>query len=122
VIVRSAAFRKSTSKVFQHAEHVQLVVDGGAPASAIAEVSTSWERSARKYGVDPADGQPPRIFSPNEVRGLREPLDELIRSGRDEMDRLHDMVRRAGYVVLLCDANGVAVDHRAEDRQADEFR
>jgi transcriptional regulator of acetoin/glycerol metabolism/AraC-like DNA-binding protein len=120
--VRSATVRKSTGRVFQHVEHAHLVVDGGAPASAIEEVSISWERSARKYGVDPADDQPPRIFSHSEVKGLREPLDDLIRSGRDEMDRLHDMVRRAGYVVLLCDTNGVAVDHRGEDRQADEFR
>jgi transcriptional regulator of acetoin/glycerol metabolism/AraC-like DNA-binding protein len=122
MIVRSAAFRESTGRDFQHVEHVHLVMDGGAPASAIEEVSTSWERSARKYGVDPADSQAPRIFSHSEVKGLREPLEDLIRSGRDQMGRLHNIVRRAGYVVLLCDANGVAIDHRAEEGQADEFR
>jgi transcriptional regulator of acetoin/glycerol metabolism/AraC-like DNA-binding protein len=120
--VRSAAFRKSTGRVFRHVEHAHLVADGGAPASAIEEVSLSWERSARKYGVDPADDQPPGILSNSEVKGLRKPLEDLIRSGRDEMDRLHGMVRTAGYVVLLCDTNGVAVDHRGEHRQADDFR
>jgi AraC-like DNA-binding protein/PAS domain-containing protein len=92
----------------------------------MAEPLLSPSRKCRPRGTarpaSPADGQPPRIFSHSEVRGLREPLEDLIRSGRDEMDRLHDMVRRAGYVVLLCDANGVAVDHRAQDGQADEFR
>jgi transcriptional regulator of acetoin/glycerol metabolism/AraC-like DNA-binding protein len=122
VIVRSAAFRKSTGRDFRHVEHVYLVADGGTPASAIEEVSSSWERSARQHGVDPADSQAPRIFSHSEVKGRREPLEDLIRSGRDEMDRLHDIVRRAGYVVLLCDAHGVAIDHRAEDRQEEEFR
>jgi transcriptional regulator of acetoin/glycerol metabolism len=45
-----------------------------------------------------------------------------VRAAHPELDRLHRIVRHAGYVTLLCDAQGVAVDHRGSEERSAEFR
>src|SRR4029077_13643557 len=104
-----------------HAEHVLSVAEGSAPPSVVEHVSTSWQRSANNYGVDPADNTAPRILTPGELKDYREPLDELIFSAREEIDQLYRVVREAGYTVLFCDSSGVAVEHRGDDAQASRF-
>ena len=89
--------------------------------SSLEDVSTSWQRSANEYGVDPDDGTAPRILTPGELKPLREPLDELIFSAQEEIDQLYKVVREAGYTLLFCDSSGVAIDHRGEDTQASRF-
>jgi transcriptional regulator of acetoin/glycerol metabolism len=37
------------------------------------------------------------------------------------MDQLYEVVREAGYAVLLCDGSGVAVEHRGEDARESQF-
>jgi AraC-like DNA-binding protein len=106
----------------QHAEHVHLVAQGDAPAPGMEEVSTSWQRSANKYGVDPADSAAPRIVTAQELKDLREPIEKLIFNAQEELDRLYKVVRKAGYAVLFCDTTGVAVEHRGEDTEAEQFK
>jgi transcriptional regulator of acetoin/glycerol metabolism len=104
-----------------HAEHVYSIAEGTMPPSGIEDVSTSWQRSANKYGVDPADSRAPRILTLGELKDFRGPLDELIFSAREEIDQLYKVVREAGYTVLFCDSSGVAVEHRGESAQASRF-
>ena len=104
-----------------HAEHVYSVAEGATPPPAVVEVSSSWQRSANKYGVDPVDSRVPRILTPHELKDFREPLDSLIFSAREEIDQLYKVVREAGYTVLFCDSSGVAVEHRGEDAQSSRF-
>jgi len=87
----------------------------------VADVSRSWQRSANKYGVDPADSTAPRILTSAELKTFREPLGELIFSAKEEIDQLYGVVREAGYTILLCDSAGVAIDHRGERAQASRF-
>ncbi len=117
-------FRRSApplDTVAGHVEQVYAVAEGARPPPAITEVSSSWQRSANNHGVDPVDGRAPRILTPHELKDSREPLDKLISSAQDEIDQLYKVVREAGYVVLLCDSSGVAVDHRGEQAQAGLF-
>ena len=104
-----------------HAEHVYSVAGGATPPPAVVEVSSSWQRSANKYGVDPVDSRVPRILTPHELKDFREPLDSLIFSAGEEIDQLYKVVREAGYTVLFCDSSGVAVEHRGEDAQSSRF-
>src|SRR5499427_7952976 len=104
-----------------HAQHVCSVAEGAAPLSGAEEISSSWQRSATKYGVDPVDNKAPRILTSGELKYSREPLDALIFSAQEDMDQLYKVVREAGYVVLFCDSSGVAVEHRGEDTQARSF-
>jgi AraC-like DNA-binding protein len=104
-----------------HAEHVYSVAEGAAPPPGVEELSTSWERSANKYGVDPVGSKAPRILTSGELKDFREALDKLIFSAQDEIDQLYKVVREAGYTVLFCDSSGVAIEHRGEDAQASRF-
>ena len=111
----------SVDAIAGHAEHVCSVAEGTTPPPGIEAVSSSWRRSARKYGLDPIDSKAPRILTPAELNYFREPLDKLIFSAREEIDELYKVVREAGYVVLFCDSSGVAVAHRGEDVWASQF-
>jgi AraC-like DNA-binding protein len=111
----------SLDTLARHAEHVYSVAEGTTALPGIEEISSSWQRSANKYGVDPLDGRAPRILTMGELRNLREPLDKLIASAQEEIDQLYKVVREAGYAVLLCDSSGVAVEHRGEDAEASHF-
>jgi transcriptional regulator of acetoin/glycerol metabolism len=105
----------------QHDEHVFSIAEGAAPAPDIEELSTSWQRSANCHGVDPVDSKAPRILTPYELKDFREPLGHLILSAQEEIDRLYNVVREAGYTILFCDTAGVAVEHRGEDTEASRF-
>jgi transcriptional regulator of acetoin/glycerol metabolism len=111
----------SLDTVAGHAECAYLVAEGATPPPGIQEVSSSWQRSANKYGVDPVHSEAPRIVTPGELKDFREPLDRLIFSAQEELDQLYKVVRDAGYTVLFCDRSGVAVEHRGEHAHASRF-
>ena len=115
---RSAGFIRASA---EHAERVFSVAEGEAPAVDSEELSVSWRRSANAHGVDPADDRAPNILTAHELKNRQEPLGKLILSAQEEIDRLYRMVREAGYVILLTDAEGVAVEHRGEDKQKTRF-
>ena len=106
----------------RHAELVHLVARGKAVEPGIDEVSISWQRSATEHRVDADGRQSPRILTAREVDELREPIDELVHSAQEELDRLYKLVREAGYTLLFCDTGGVAVEHRGDDTDASRFR
>lgn len=106
----------------RHGDHVHLVAAGDTAVLGIEEVSTSWQRSAKKYKVNPDSTDAPRILTPYEIKEFREPIDSLIFGAQEEIDRLYKVVRDAGYTVLLCDTAGAAVEHRGEDTDASQFK
>ena len=106
----------------RHAEHVLLVAQGDTSASGIEKVSTSWERSANKHGVNPDSSEAPRILTSHEIKQLREPLDQLVFSAQEEIDRLYKVVREAGYTLLFCDTAGIAIEHRGDETDASRFK
>jgi AraC-like DNA-binding protein len=112
----------SLDTIAGHAEHVYSVAEGATPPLGIQAVSSSWQRSAKKHGLDPLDSQAPRIVTPAELKHFREPLDKLIFTAQQEIDELYEVVREAGYTVLLCDSSGVAVAHRGENALASQFQ
>jgi AraC-like DNA-binding protein len=112
----------SLDTIAGHIEHVYSVAEGATPPLGIQAVSSSWQRSARKHGLDPLDSTAPRILTSAELKYFREPLDKLICSAQEELDELYEVVREAGYAVLLCDSSGIAVAHRGEDALASQFQ
>ena len=122
VMAISKRSRSSRDTVAGHADHVYSVTEGATSPPGIEEVSSSWQRSAKKYAVDPVDTtRAPRILTPGELKNHREPLDELIFSAQEDIDQLYKVVREARYTVLFCDSSGVAVEHRGDDAQASRF-
>jgi AraC-like DNA-binding protein len=106
----------------RHAEQVHLVAQGHLPELGIDEVAPSWQRSANNHGINPDSIEAPRILSSRELKEVREPLDNLVHSAQEEIDRLYKVVREAGYTLLLCDTTGAAVEHRGEDGDASRFK
>ena len=115
-------FASSLHAVAGHVEHVYSVAEGATPPAGIERVSSSWQRSANKYALDPVDTtRAPRILTLGELKHHREPVDELIFSAQEELDQLYSVVREARYGVFFCDSSGVVVEHRGDDAQASSF-
>ena len=106
----------------RHAEQVLRVTQEGTSTNGTVEISTFWRRSANEHGVNPESSEAPRILTSHELRQLREPLDQLIFSAQEEIDRLYKLVREAGYTLLFCDTSGVAVEHRGDETDSSRFK
>lgn len=106
----------------KHVDRVYSVVHRRRAEPTSAEVSSSWQRSAHQHRVDPDGREAPRILTSSEIGERREPLDQLIFSAQEELDRLYKLVREAGYTLLFCDNAGVAVEHRGDEADASRFR
>ena len=90
--------------------------------SAPAPLAHSWRRCAELHHIDPEGGEPPRILAESALRLSKEPLERVARTAQPELDRLHRIVDYAGYVTLLCDTQGVVVEHRGSEARSAEFR
>ncbi|MFZ0523138.1 MAG: helix-turn-helix domain-containing protein [Candidatus Acidiferrales bacterium] len=91
-------------------------------SSAAEEVSDSWRRCITEHRLDPRSHTIPHVVTQSELRVSREPLADLITHAREEIDRLYAIVRQQGYVVLLCNADGIAIHHRGDETRADQFK
>lgn len=110
-----------------HLETVAAVVHGessqGETASIEVEaVSSSWRRSAEAHHVNPESRESPRVLTQSDLRSSIESIENVVLAAQSELDRLHRLVGQAGYVTLLCDQRGIAIDYRGDDRRSDEFR
>jgi AraC-like DNA-binding protein len=109
-------------KGLSHAERIQAVVGSGGLISVVEEVSDSWRRCTAKYRIDPNTGTAPHIVTESEIRASREPIGDIILHAQEEIDRLYAIVRQEGYVVLLCNIDGIAIHHRGNEAMAEEFK
>jgi AraC-like DNA-binding protein len=90
--------------------------------SAVEEVSDSWHRCLVDYRVDPKSRAAPNVVTQSELQASKEPVADVIVYAREEIDRLYAIVRQQGYVVLLCNHEGVAIHHRGDESRADDFK
>jgi AraC-like DNA-binding protein len=90
--------------------------------SAVEEVSDSWRRCLVDYHVDPRSRSAPNVVTESELQVSKEPTADVIAQAREEIDRLYAIVRQQGYVVLLCNKEGVAIHHRGDESRADDFK
>ena len=98
----------------RHLDLIESVVQGGGPTSDLELVSASWRRCTSELLVNPASPAAPHIITESELRHFREPVSKAIVYAQEEVDRLYAIVREAGYVVLLCNTDGVAIHHRGD--------
>ena len=106
----------------RHLDLIESVVKGGGPTSDLEVVSASWRRCTSELLVNPASPAAPHIITESELRGFREPVSKAVVYAQEEVDRLYAIVREAGYVVLLCNTDGVAIHHRGDETKADQFK
>jgi len=75
-----------------------------------AIIQESWLRCMTEHRLDPAVFREARIVGAGQLREHRDAMDELLRTARFGMETLYRRVSGLGYVVLLTDVKGVAVD------------
>jgi transcriptional regulator of acetoin/glycerol metabolism len=105
-----------------HVERVHSVADTGQPIAPDDAVSTSWRRCLSEHHIDPGSRDVPRILSSREFREVREPVEGLVATAREETDRLHAIIGKIGYSVLLTSTDGVVVDFRGDNSRASELQ
>ncbi len=91
------------------------------PDGSEALIARSWQRSLQLHGLDRAQMQP-RVLPESSLRDHREPLEPLLALARSAMETLYLQLRDVGYVILLTDADGVAIDFIHNPRNEQEAR
>ena len=105
-----------------HDDRIAQAIEGGRPDDPGKDVSGSWRRCVVEHRLEPSSRSSPNILTERELTQLREPFNAVLLHAQEEIDRLYAIVRQAGYVVLLCNAEGVALHHRGNERMADQFK
>jgi AraC-like DNA-binding protein len=105
-----------------HIDRVLAIVGGLKTPPTDGPVRQSWIRSANAHGVDPGSRESPRILTLNELRVSQEASSLLIEVARPELDHLYKIVRPTRYVILLCDKDGLVIEHRGEESEAAQYR
>jgi len=106
----------------EHVRRIETALAEPPKASNGDPISSSWRRSVDRFRIDPASMDELHILPFPELSALRERSRLLVEAAQPELDRLYQIVRPARYVVLLTDEDGVVVDHRGAEEDAEQFR
>jgi transcriptional regulator of acetoin/glycerol metabolism len=106
----------------RHLDQIDSGVQGEGLTSDLEAVAGSWQRCATDLLVNPDSRTAPHIVTDSELKVFRESTGKAIISAQEEIDRLYAIVRQEGYVVLLCNSDGVAIHHRGDESQAEQFK
>jgi AraC-like DNA-binding protein len=112
----------ATANRLSHADRIELNVSSANLLSEPKQIFESWRRCLLNYGVDAGDFSAPHVVTQNELKVFREPLENIHVNAQEEIDRLYAVLRQHGYVVLLCNRQGVAIYHRGDETKASEFK
>lgn len=85
-------------------------------------ITRSWARCVSDHGLDPSHTQPARVLEAARLREHQEQLESFLRVARAGMEQLYKRVSPLGYVLLLTDAQGVAVDYIGNDQWDRELK
>ncbi|TBN36795.1 sigma-54-dependent Fis family transcriptional regulator [Paracoccus subflavus] len=75
-----------------------------------------------KHGLDPADGRRPDRLTGDELACRRQAMERFLRVAAPQLDQLFGLVGLSGCNVLLTDAEGVVLDQRVNEADAEQFR
>ena len=106
----------------RHADLVESAVAAESSVQTDSETVLSWRRCSGDYHVDPRSRATPHIITQAELTLFKEPVSDVLLHAREEIDRLYAIVRQEDYVVLLCNREGVAIQHRGDEAKAEEFK
>lgn len=104
-----------------HADRVLETVQSSS-AAATSRLAASWRRSAIRHGLDPAKNEATERLEEVAVQARCGALEPFLSVAMQRMDQLFGLVGHSGCSVLLTDAEGVVLDQRCSDGDADYFR
>ena len=104
-----------------HIEKVAVTVESS-NAGARSRLAASWVRSIRKHGLDPARQSPPEYLTEAEIQKRKHLVGRVAKIAVSKLDQLFSLVGNSGCCVLLTDCQGVVIDHRFHDVDAQAFQ
>ena len=119
-----AARRKDKPIAPHHRHHVDKVLQesqsGSAPAR--SRIAASWRRSMLKHGLDPAERRAPGRVEADDLATRRAGMEQFLQVAAPKLDQLFGLLGQSGCAVLLTDAQGVVLDQRCGEGDADIFQ
>ena len=103
-----------------HIEHVLSVTNAAQLRD--DRIQRSWKRCIEDHDLDPTRPTPAHIIEASLFREHRDQIEDFLQVARTGMEQLYKRVCDLGYVLLLTDAQGVAVDFIGNDRWQGELR
>ncbi|ABL00703.1 sigma-54-dependent Fis family transcriptional regulator [Pelobacter propionicus] len=82
----------------------------------------SWERCLTRYNLDPSQLEKPIRVGDKALADYREPLEDFLFFAQSGMRKLYRMLSSVGYVLLLCNAEGVTIDYVGDPKDEREHR
>ncbi|TMV13545.1 sigma-54-dependent Fis family transcriptional regulator [Arenibacterium halophilum] len=105
----------------RHIDRVLSTVTSGRAAAA-TRLAASWQRSWQMHRIDPADHAAPERTDDADLRARREASGELLSVSAPRLDDLFRLIGHCGCGVILTDADGLILDARVHDGDAEAFR
>jgi transcriptional regulator of acetoin/glycerol metabolism len=102
-----------------HSETVRRVIDSGqivAREHGERLIRESWLRCAREYGLQPEHNPGIREVSATDLHERRQRVGEYLDIARTGMDQLYDHIAGQGYITMLADSEGIALECRGGER------
>jgi len=109
----------------RHVERILSCVSGNGGRNRVkidVPIVTSWERSLQHYGIDPGDSVPVQVLTSGELRERTQRIERFLHIAKSGVQYLYRQVSDLGYSTLLCDANGVTVDWRGDERLTKQWK
>lgn len=105
-----------------HRNHAEMVAERSLSKSATSALASSWRRSLMKHGLNPGDDRQPDRMLSSELSICREEMEHFLHVAAPQLDQLYNLVCLSGCSVLLTNAEGVVLDQRVSDADAEQFR
>lgn len=106
--------------------HVDRIYDSISNNQASSKLDTlvlrSWQRCVKDYDLDPSRSAQPQILTATRLQDYRDPLGRFLSIARRGITQLFKQIAELGYVILLTDSNGVAVDYLGHPSYESELK
>lgn len=101
--------------------HADRVMERTQAADDLSALTSSWRRSAVKHGLDPAAPLRPQRLTGQDLSDRRAMAGGFLSVAAPRIEALHGLVRASGCSVVLTDADGIILDRRVSEADAEAF-
>ncbi|UZN50822.1 sigma-54-dependent Fis family transcriptional regulator [Cupriavidus cauae] len=114
---------KQAAQRHAHVEQVLTLASQADPARPpLSEIERSWIRCVNEYGMDPGRRMPAHIVEAGRLREHKDQIEDFLGVARTGMEQLYKRMSSLGYVLLLTDSHGIAVDFIGNDQWDRELK
>lgn len=102
--------------------HIERVFEAiEASGAARSRLAQSWRRSVEAHGLDPGELRAPDRLDAAALAHRRAARAQFLKAAAPRLDKLFQLVGLSGCAVLLTDADGIVLDARVRDADAQVF-